>query len=166
MSKSLKIPEDPEKGHLFTGPGNRTGWAIRLSSRVGVWGITAGLSGILTVPLLVNIHSSPWMAIAELAAGLGCLLGGFGVSVASGLVLREVRGLSRILSVGAMVGIPFGLSVAALGAFRLWGGLVVHPIQLASLVAAFGLGIGLVLLFLAGVVKELRQETDSGPEFI
>ena len=137
---------------------------MRLSSRIGVWGMVAGLGATFAATLGVYLP----FGMSGLVSGLGFFAGGLGVSVASAIVLRQTRGSFRILKAGALVGIPFGVLAALRGVLLLWLTPWVRDnlilLSLTSL-GLLGLGIILIVLFLAGVLKHAWAQQDSDPEF-
>jgi len=142
----------------------RSDFLMRASTRFGVWGILGGL-----VASLSSAWSFPFsFGYSGILSGLGFLVGGLGVTVASALVLRETRGSLRLLSLGALVGLPFGILAALRASIVLWfPGWWMGHMGLFSLITmgAFGLGVALVILFVAGVLKNLGTKAGPEPEF-
>jgi len=141
-------------------PAVRQGLALRLSSRIGAWGL---LGGILA-PILPQLGVPLPLGFSSVIGGIGTLAGGLGIAVASSLVLKETFGTRRTLMYGALAGIPFGLATAFYGAIRLWFWPAVQEhfilFGLISL-SMFGFGVLLVVLFLAGLVKAFWNTPDS-----
>lgn len=135
-------------------PTARPGIALRLSSRIGAWGL---LGGILA-PVIPQLGVPLPLGLSSIIGGIGILAGGLGIAVASSLVLKETFGTRRTLMYGALSGIPFGLATATYGAIRLWFWPAVQEhLFLSGLVSLsmFGFGVLLVVLFLAGLLKGL-----------
>ena len=141
-------------------PSVKPGFLLSLSSRIGAWGLLGGIAVILAPILGASIPISLSLTLG----GTGLLIGGFGVGVASSLVLRKTWGTRQVLKYAAMAGIPFGILAAAHGAVVLWFmPWIMEHMQLGDWMTtgAFGFAIALMVLFVAGIVKHFREMPDS-----
>ena len=162
-AKALERIDDSEG--IVERPVVRPEFLMRLSSRIGVWGLLGGMAGVLSPILGISVPFRVSMTLG----GIGLLAGGLGIAAASSLVLRETWGTKRVLKYAAMAGIPFGFLAAAHGAVVLWFmPWVMEHMQLGDwmTMGAFGLGVILMVLLVAGFVNHVRQMPDSEAEFI
>jgi len=145
--------------------GVRPDFPLRVSSRIGAWGALVGIGASLANALGL---STPYWILGPVS-GLGFLVGGLGITVASALVLRRTKGSMRTLRLGAMAGLPFGLFLTARAALYLWfPQWAMDHLHLYSLLmtGALGLGVALVILFVVGLLKNVEGNADSEAEYI
>jgi len=142
----------------------RPGFAMRLASRIGVWGVLGG-----TVALLAPVLGIPLpFGLFSIGSGIGFLAGGLGIATASYLVLRETSGSRRILKYAALTGVPFGLLAAAHGAILLWFmPWVLEHLAIGNMltIGAVGLAVILTVLLAAGLLKGVWGESEEDSEF-
>ena len=86
------------------------GRALRVSTRLGAWGLFAGFGAFF----LDVVASLPYPLVTSVSS-LGLVVGGLGVTASSAMVLRRVWRSLRRLTLAAAVGIPFGLATALVG---------------------------------------------------
>ena len=133
--------------------------ALEVSSRVGAWGLLIGVG----CPLVAFVLQGPFPFFLPLTS-LGLLAGGIGTLVASTIVHRKLRGEKRLLKVAALLGIPFGVAAASIGAaFLMYPFIPGSYFQVASL-ALLALGIVLFMVFGAGVLKHVFTPGETDPE--
>ena len=97
---SMWLPIHSEKAEpVSSGPGvhskdDRPGFALRLSSRIGAWGLLGGILASVSPQLGLSLP----VGLSGVIGGIGVLAGGLGISIASSLVLKETLGtrLTRI----------------------------------------------------------------------
>lgn len=157
---AILIPEVEGPGHDLERSPVRADVLMPISTRVGVWGLLGGL-----VASLSSVWGFPFsFGFSGVLSGLGFLAGGLGATVASALVLRRTSPSFRNLRAAALVGVPFGILTALRATIVLWFPefWLEHP-EIFSLISlsAFGLGLGLIVLFVAGLLKNLRSSADS-----
>ena len=121
---------------------------LKLSSRIGAWGLLVGAYSLLGMPLPQRFRL--------LITGLGLLLGGIGTLLTSSIVSLRLRGRFRILELAAILGLALGAAAGYFGIAVLIGRSV-GPVGLVVLAALAipALGSALILLFSVGVVKRL-----------
>jgi hypothetical protein len=87
------------------------GQALRIASRLGVWGSLVGFGSFF----LMGIGVSLPLGLTSALVTAGLIGGGIGISATAGLVLRKSDKISKRVAVGAVAGLPLGLSVFFLG---------------------------------------------------
>ena len=160
MEKPLTIEVEKETSRKINKRITSADFPLRLSSRIGAWGLLGGIVGSLSATLGFPFSS----ALSGIFSATGFLAGGIGIAVASALVLRKTRGPFRLLRLGALLGLPLGVLAALRGVVALWfpGWALGHLDLLARMTTgAFILGVALIVLFIVGLLKN-AGESDPG----
>jgi len=147
------------------------GRRIRLFSRIGLWSVVVGMA-----PVATDILYSTWnwgIAPGSLLPDLGLIVGGIGISLASGLTLQELGKEAKALKLAAMAGVPLGVTLALLGSALLtepWfpPTSLMQTLFSLSLRAALLLGVSAIVLLIVAFVtsgwsSEEELEATSGP---
>lgn len=124
---------------------------LKLTSRMGVWGLFAGFGSLLadTAGLLNLGTHLPWVGAAFIVGGLGTFL-------TSALVLRRTRRSLRRMTFTAALGLPVGIATGILGVniflphflertMHVW--MVAILILVPVMVVMFGVGVVSKLMF-------------------
>jgi hypothetical protein len=89
------------------------GRKIRLFSRVGLWSVVVGMA-----PVVADLFFPAWsrgIPAGSLLPDLGLFVGGIGIALASGLILRGLGKNAGALKLAATAGVPLGATLAVLG---------------------------------------------------
>jgi len=102
-SSPIVLGTKPSSGSIL-----HLGNPVRVTSRLAIWGTFAGVATALATPLIGG------GLIGWFAGGAGAIVGGLGTVGLSALILRRPR--ARLAwKAAAMMGIPFGLYLGAVG---------------------------------------------------
>jgi hypothetical protein len=164
MEKSLAIEMEEEAKKGVERRMTSADFPLRLSSRIGVWGLLGGIVCSLSTTWGFPFSS----ALSGVLSATGFLAGGLGIGVASALVLRRTRGPFRLMRLGALLGVPLGVLAALRGVVVLWfPGWALGHLGLLALVTtgAFVFGVALIVLFLVGLLKSAGASDPEEADF-
>lgn len=143
----------------------RLGDPLEVLSRVAIWGTFAGVASALVGPLIGG------SVVTWFLGGAGAIVGGLGTVGLSALILKR-RAVRVTWKVAAMLGVPFGLYLGALGVFQLFvlpsivGG--TRGLSLSLILPVFGtvIVVGIVLSLLLGIdiVRFVVQRVNLGED--
>ncbi len=129
---------------------------IRITSRLGVWGLIAAL----VPPMATELGGPMWLASLTPMVVAGLVASGIGTMAASVLVLRAAPAGSRPLKLAASAGVPFGFLLV------LGGAMILAPLsRFANVVDAAGpvvlvLGVLIVVSLVIGFLlggRDVRE---------
>lgn len=132
------------------------GRLIRLFSRVGLWGVAAGL-----VPVAADILTSTWLwGFGSVVTELGFIIGGGSIVAASILMLKEVGLGLRPVKLAALAGVPLGLTLLMMGSFLLLEPVLPPTLRMVQLFmlglpTAVVLGVLVMVLLIVGFALDL-----------
>lgn len=134
---------------------------IRTTVRTGAWAILGGAMAYVLGPIGAFSPVIRWAVV-----GLGLTGGGIAAAIGSALVLRRVwKGPFRHLKVASIIGVPFGICTAVLGAGWLSRSMAVNGVTAHAAPAAVLLGLALSALFGTGLVRRFwRALRDEAPQ--
>jgi hypothetical protein len=159
MSKGTYDSAIQAAGVYVTSWTDRERELLKDTTRIGTWSLFGGTALFFGSAIGLKLGM-----VTLLGVGFGLSVGGLYTAFASGLLVRKLwRGRLGLLKLGALAGLPFGLTATTIGIWWLSAGQWLHAAAPVAVTLFVVLGLLLVVIFGGGLGREVwRAVSEEG----